>query len=173
MFIKRKLKETEIKDFTLNALVDFRVGGEVFSYTDAQLDATGVSKKSLQYRDGGVVVDGVIDDGNGNYTQNTENITAQEYWGAVSGIGSEYVFSQTNVRLRELSLTYNLPSKFLDRSFLTGLSLSAVGRNLFFILNEAEFFDPEQGAGTGNLQGIESFNIPSTRNYGMSVKFGF
>ena len=40
-------------------------------------------------------------------------------------------------------------------------------------LNEAEYFDPEQGAGTGNLQGIESFNIPSTRDYGVSVKFGF
>ncbi|EIJ38809.1 TonB-linked outer membrane protein, SusC/RagA family [Galbibacter orientalis DSM 19592] len=163
-----------IKDFTLNALVDFRVGGEVFSYTDAQLDATGVSKKSLQYRDGGVVVDGVIDDGNGNYTQNTENITAQEYWGAVSGIGSEYVFSQTNVRLRELSLTYNLPSKFLDRSFLTGLSLSAVGRNLFFIYKEADNFDPESSYSTSNLgQGVLFYALPTTRSIGLSLNVKF
>ncbi|MEL4308994.1 SusC/RagA family TonB-linked outer membrane protein [Joostella sp. CR20] len=163
-----------IKDFTLNTLIDFRVGGEVFSYTDAGLDASGVSERSLKYRDGGVVVDGVVDDGSGNYSANTELISAQEYWGAVSGIGSEYVFSQTNIRLRELSLTYNLPAKFLDRTFLTGLSLSAVGRNLFFIYKEADNFDPESSYSTSNLgQGVLFYALPTTRSIGLSMNVKF
>ncbi|MDG3582423.1 SusC/RagA family TonB-linked outer membrane protein [Galbibacter pacificus] len=162
------------KDFTLNTLIDFRVGGEVYSATDAGLDASGVSKKSLQYREGGVVVDGVIEDGNGGYMPNTENISAQEYWGAVSSIGSEYVFSQTNVRLRELSLTYNMPAKFLDHTFLTAVSVSAVGRNLFFIYKEADNFDPESSYSTSNLgQGVLFYALPTTRSIGLSLNVKF
>lgn len=61
----------------------------------------------------------------------------------------------------------------LLNSGFANIDFSIVGRNLFFFLNEAKYFDPEAGAGTGNLQGIESFNIPSTREYGVNVKFGF
>ena len=78
-----------------------------------------------------------------------------------------------NISLRELVLGYAMPQRLLENSPFKSVNISLVGRNLFFILNEAEYFDPEQGAGTGNLQGIESFNIPSTRDYGVSVKFGF
>ncbi|WP_417363585.1 SusC/RagA family TonB-linked outer membrane protein [Galbibacter sp.] len=162
------------KDFTLNALVDFRIGGEVFSATDAGLDASGVSENSLRYREDGVLVEGVIDDGEGNFTPNTTQISAQDYWGAVSGIGSEYVFSQTNFRLRELSLTYNLPKRFLDRSFFTDLSLSAVGRNLFFFYKKADNFDPESTYSTSTRgQGVLYYALPTTKSIGLSLNVKF
>ncbi|MNY49615.1 hypothetical protein D3C86_1850540 [compost metagenome] len=66
-----------------------------------------------------------------------------------------------------------MPKRLLGNSGFTSIDFSLVGRNLFFFLNKAKYFDPEAGAGTGNLQGIESFNIPSTRDYGVNVKFGF
>jgi hypothetical protein len=154
--------------------VDFRIGGEVFSATDAGLDASGVSENSLRYREDGVLVEGVIDDGEGNFTPNTTQISAQDYWGAVSGIGSEYVFSQTNFRLRELSLTYNLPKRFLDRSFFTDLSLSAVGRNLFFFYKKADNFDPESTYSTSTRgQGVLYYALPTTKSIGLSLNVKF
>lgn len=162
------------KDLTLNALVDFRIGGEVFSATDAGLDASGVSERSLLYREDGVVVPGVIDDGEGNFSANSIRISAQDYWGSVSGVGSEYVYSQTNVRLRELSLTYNLPARFLDKSFFTDLSLSAVGRNLFFFYKETDNFDPESSYSTSNLgQGVLYYALPTTKSIGLSLNVKF
>ncbi|MFK5973460.1 MAG: SusC/RagA family TonB-linked outer membrane protein [Flavobacteriaceae bacterium] len=162
------------KDFTLNALIDFRIGGEVYSGTDAALDATGVSERSLQYRETGILVDGVIDDGSGNFTQNTTTISAQDYWGAASNIGSEYVYDQTNVRLRELSLTYNLPSKFLKDTFVQRVSFSAIGRNLLFIYKNVDNFDPESSYSTGNLgQGVLYFALPTTKSLGLSLNVNF
>ena len=98
------------KNFSLNFLIDFRIGGQVFSGTDAALDASGVSNRTLKYREGGVTLDGVWDD-NGTLKPNTTNITAQQYWGAASGIASEYIYDQTNARLRELSISYKFSSK--------------------------------------------------------------
>ena len=161
------------KNFTLNALIDFRIGGEVFDDTQANLDRLGVSERSLKYRDG-VMLDGVVDDGNGNFTQNTTTITGEEYWGAAWLVGSEYINDQTNVRLRELSFSYNLPSKLLKGTFLQRASLSVVGRNLLFFYKNVDNFDPEASYSTSNLgQGILHYALPTTRSYGMSLNINF
>ncbi|MBD0850904.1 SusC/RagA family TonB-linked outer membrane protein [Maribacter arenosus] len=162
------------KDFSLNTLIDCRIGGEVFSFTDSGLDATGVSKRSLEFREGGVLVDGVIDDGSGNFSANTVTISAQDYWGAVSNIGSEYVYDQTNVRLRELSLTYNLPQKFLKDTFVRRVSFSAIGRNLLFLYKNVDNFDPESSYSTSNFgQGVLFYALPTTKSYGLSLNVNF
>ncbi len=162
------------KDFTLTALIDFRVGGEVFSFTDAGMDASGVSQKTLEFRETGVLLDGVVEQEDGSFVPNTENISAQEYWGSVSNIGSEYVFDQTNFRLRELSMTYNMPKRFLNNSFVQRASLSLVGRNLFFLYKKAENFDPESSYSTGNFgQGVLFYALPTTRSLGLSLNLNF
>lgn len=162
------------KNFALNALIDFRIGGEVFSYSDAAMDANGVSKRSLQFREEGVLVEGVVEQPDGSYAPNTETITAQEYWGAVSSIGSEYVYDQTNFRLREISLTYVLPRVWLARTFIRSASVSVIGRNLLFLDKELESFDPESSYATGNVgQGVLWFPLPVTRSFGFSVNVNF
>ncbi|SFB87522.1 TonB-linked outer membrane protein, SusC/RagA family [Zunongwangia mangrovi] len=164
------------KDFSLSFLIDMRIGGDVISYTQARQAGLGVNEMTLAGRENGFVVDGVVDNGDGTFSQNTTNITAEQYWTAIgqrTPVAEPFIFDATNIRLRELVLGYAMPKRLLENSPFKSVNFSLVGRNLFFILNEAEYFDPEQGAGTGNLQGIESFNIPSTRDYGVSVKFGF
>lgn len=162
------------KDFTLNTLIDFRIGGEVYSFTDAALDAAGVSERSLEFRDGGVLVEGVIDNGDGTFSPNTTTISAQDYWGAVSNIGSEYVFDQTNFRLREVSLSYNFPSKLLKDTFIQSATLSAVGRNLLFLYKKADNFDPESSYSTSNFaQGVLFYALPTTRSLGLSLNVNF
>ncbi|WBL22864.1 SusC/RagA family TonB-linked outer membrane protein [Zunongwangia sp. HRR-M8] len=164
------------KDFSLSFLIDMRIGGDVISYTQARQAGLGVNKMTLEGREDGLVVDGVVANDDGTFSPNTTNITAEQYWTAIgqrTPIAEPFIYDATNIRLRELVLGYAMPQSLLKNSPFRSVNISLVGRNLFFILNEAKYFDPEQGAGTGNLQGIESFNIPSTRNYGMSVKFGF
>ncbi|MCX2681633.1 SusC/RagA family TonB-linked outer membrane protein [Galbibacter sp. EGI 63066] len=164
------------KDFTLGFLLDFRIGGEVVSYSQARMAGAGVSDITLNGRDG-FVVDGVVDNGDGTYSPNETSITAEDYWTQVASrdprSAEDFVFDATNVRLRELVLGYSLPSKFLKSTPFSGVNLSIVGRNLFFITNKAKYFDPEQGVSVGNLQGIESYNIPSTRDFGFNVKLNF
>ena len=162
------------KNWSLRTLIDFRIGGEVYSGTDSGLDGSGVSERSLEFRETGIVVDGVIDDGNGGFTQNTINISGQDYWQSVSGIGSEYVYDQTNVRLREVSLTYRVPGKYLEKTFIEGVALSAVGRNLFFIHKEVDNFDPESSYSSNTRsQGVLYYALPTTRSVGFSVNVKF
>lgn len=164
------------KDFSLSFLVDFRIGGNVISYSQARMAGSGVSEMTLNGRDG-FVVNGVVDNGSGSYTPNTTSITAENYWSQVASrdprSAEDFVYDATNIRLREVVLGYSLPSKLLRSTPFTGIDFSLVGRNLFFFVNKAKYFDPEQGVSVGNLQGIESYNIPTTRDFGFNAKFNF
>lgn len=162
------------KDFTLSALIDFRIGGEVFGWTESALDAAGVSTNSLQYRETGITVEGVVEQPDGSFLPNTTQISAQDYWGAVSGIGSEYIYDQTNIRLRELSLSFRLPSSIIENIGIGSASLSVIGRNLFFLSKKADNFDPESTYATGNLgQGVLFYSLPTTRSFGFSLNVNF
>jgi hypothetical protein len=164
------------KGITLGVLVDFRIGGEVFSGTDARLDASGTSVRTLDYRDG-ITVDGMVNEGTPeepDYQPNTLQITGQDYWGAMSGISSNYIYSQTNFRLRELTLVYSLPKSVLGDSFIQGVSFGLVGRNLFFLYKDIENFDPESSYSTSNYaQGMLWYNLPTTRSFGFNLNISF
>ena len=158
------------KDISLRFLIDARIGGKVYSGTDAALDAAGVSANSLEYREDGVVIDGYLEDG----TKNTTSISAQQYWGSYSAIGENYVFDQTNIRLREMSLMYNLPSSLLSKTFIKGASLGVTGRNLFFLYRALDNYDPEGSSSASNFsQGVLFYNMPTTRSVGFSVNVKF
>lgn len=162
------------KNFSLNTLIDFRFGGEVFAATETSLDATGASERTLQYREEGVVVDGVIEQEDGTFVQNTTNISAQDYWGAVSNIGSEYVYDQTNIRLREVGLSYSLPRDVLTKAGISSATISVIGRNLLFFHKKVDNFDPESSYATGNFgQGVLWFQLPTTRSIGFSLNLNF
>lgn len=162
------------KDVSLRFLIDARIGGQIYSQTNAALVGSGVVKETLQYREDGIVVDGVVLQDDGSYTQNTTEISAQDYWGSVSGIASEYVFDQTNVRLRELVLSYNVPQSLIRDTFIQGATIGLVGRNLFFIYKDIDHVDPESSLGTGNNgQGILSYNLPTARSIGFNVNIKF
>ena len=157
------------KDFSLSFLIDARIGGQVYSQTSADLDRSGVSQRSLQYRDSGVVVPGI---NTGTGTENTTSISGEEYWTAMSNISDNYIFDQDNIRLRELAIGYNIPvgSKF----GLSSASVQLVGRNLFFLMNKAEDIDPESMLGTSiGVQGISHNAVPTLRSIGLNLNLTF
>lgn len=158
------------KSLSFKFLIDARVGGKVYSGTDAGLDATGVTEKTLQYRDGGIVIDGVLADGSAN----TTSITAEQYWSSYSGVAENYIFDQTNIRLRELSLSYELPKTLLDKIHVKGASVGLIGRNLFFLYKKLDNFDPEGSFSTSNYaQGVLFYNMPTTRSFGFNLNIKF
>ncbi|WP_117880550.1 SusC/RagA family TonB-linked outer membrane protein [Aureibaculum luteum] len=166
------------KNLGLSFLIDFRIGGQVYSGTDAALDGSGTSVRTLQYRESGVVVDGVIAndpaDPSAGYTQNTTNITGQQYWGSVSGITENYIYDQTNFRMREIALTYRIPGKILENAFIKSASINLIGRNLFFISKKIDNFDPESSYSTSNFsQGLLYYNLPTTRSIGLNLNIKF
>lgn len=151
------------KGLELDFLIDARVGGEVISATQALMDQFGVSQQTADARDNkGVVV-------------NKGKLDAEQYYGTVAsgktGLLAHYVYSATNVRLREMSLSYMLPSKWFGEKL--NISLSLTGHNLLMFYNKAPF-DPELTANTGTYyQGFDYFMPPSLRSFGFGVKVNF
>lgn len=151
------------KGISLNALFTARIGGIVYSATEAAMDQYGVSERSALARDnGGVLV-------NGRTLVDAENYFTKI--GSESGLPQYYTYSATNVRLQEASIGYTIPRKWLGN--VCDIQVSVIGRNLWMIYNKAPF-DPESVATTDNYyQGIDYFMLPSTRNIGFNVKINF
>ncbi|MBS5524676.1 MAG: SusC/RagA family TonB-linked outer membrane protein [Alistipes sp.] len=150
-------------NFNFGFMVSARLGGVVFSRTQAMLDNYGVSEASAAARDmGGVVING------------DDLVNANKWFTAVGGgnsVPQYYTYSATNVRLQEASIGYTIPKK-LTRN-VCEITLSLVGRNLWMIYNKAPF-DPESIATTGNYyQGIDYFMMPSMRNFGFNLRLKF
>ena len=155
------------KGFSLYFLLDWRYGGEVLSQTQAEMDLYGVSQVTALARDRGyVTLEGQqIDNVKGFY----KNIV-----GGRAGVTEYYMYDATNLRLREVSLNYTFPKKWMQKTkVLKDLQLAFVARNLCFLYKKAPF-DPDLVLSTGNdNQGIEVFGMPTTRSLGFTVKCEF
>lgn len=155
--------EFTYKGVSAGFLLSCRLGGIVYSATQAALDQYGVSETSAKARDaGGVVING------------RTMINAQQWYetiGSSSGLPQYYTYSATNIRLQEAHIGYTIPRRWLKN--ICDINVSLVGRNLWMIYCKAPF-DPESVATTSNYyQGIDYFMMPSTRNIGFNVKFNF
>ncbi|MGL5914078.1 MAG: SusC/RagA family TonB-linked outer membrane protein [Bacteroidales bacterium] len=148
------------KGFSFNFLINARLGGIAISKTQAELDKYGVSQASANARDaGGISL--------GNFT-----VDPRTYYDAVYNLDAYYVYSATNIRLQEASLTYQFPASIF-KGVLSNLSLTVFGTNLLMIYNKAPF-DPELTASTGTFgNGYDNFMLPSQSTYGLSLKLGF
>ncbi|QIH32933.1 SusC/RagA family TonB-linked outer membrane protein [Sphingobacterium sp. DR205] len=172
------------KNFTVNALIDTRIGGEIVSGTSAYLAAFGVADYTADYRDGGLVLDAVDASG----ATNTKAITAQQLWTRVSQNGRDawgefFTYDMTNVRLRELSVSYKFNLK--STAAIKSAQLMLTGRNLFFFYRGKSKLDipgigktdnpidPEAALGAGNFQGVEVGLPPTVRSFGLNVKLTF
>lgn len=77
------------------------------------------------------------------------------------------------VKLRELAFSYKIPDSVLSSTFIKNASVSLVARNLWIISKNTYHFDPEAALSSGNQQGIENGTYPTTRTFGIDLKFSF
>lgn len=153
------------KNINLSFSVFGRFGGIGVSATQAMMDSYGVSEQSAKARErGNVKINGLPLSGVKDYYTVMGN--------GVNGVLSEYVYSATNVRLKNLSIGYTIPGKWLHNK-IKSINLAFTGENLFMFYNKSPF-DPENTASTGTYyQGIDYFMQPSLRSLGFSVRMDF
>lgn len=161
------------KGFTLSALLDVRYGGDIYSFGWVDLRSNGSLEITGVDRDQPRILPGVIDvNGDGSvYIPNNIQISAQSYWGGLGGLASKAaVFNATTYRLRELSLTYQLPKSWLAKTPLGGVSIGVSGRNLLYYAPYAPGDPGVNTQGAGNIQGLDLNGAPPVRNYGFNIR---
>ena len=181
------------KDVSLSFMIDYQKGGCVFSSYLTDLLGRGVTKLT-EDRLGTRIIKGVygdpntlepILDGNGDYIWNTTAIGESDLWFsagtystfAINAADEVAVYDATVWRLREVSLAYDLPKKFISKLKLSSAQVSVVGRNLwFFAPNVPKYsnYDPIVNTfGNTNVQGIDYTGAPSTRRVAFNLSLTF
>jgi TonB-linked SusC/RagA family outer membrane protein len=179
------------KNWSLSFLIDMQQGGDIFSLDMYYGLATGLYKETAYTNDlgnpvrnlitgtlgsygptsGGFINQGVNPDGTPNQTR----VAASNYgtFGYLRNPNSAFVYDASYVKLREIAISYNLPAKLLEKTFLAGASFSVVGSNVWIISKNLPYADPESGLGAGNLQGYSVGSLPTTRDFGFNIKLNF
>lgn len=169
------------KNFGLSFLVDARLGGKFFAGTNLALQQAGLATETVvngQRED--FVVPGVISDGSGGYIENTHKVTHQQYWTQVTGvsgnlgIAEQNIYDATNIRLRNIQLSYNLPKSILGNSIVKNARFSLSANNVWMIKSHANGVDPESVfAISTNAVGFEYLSFPTSRSYFLNISLGF
>ncbi|MCI1684886.1 MAG: SusC/RagA family TonB-linked outer membrane protein [Prevotella sp.] len=173
------------REFSLNFVFDIRQGGLMYSRTKSINYFTGNAKQTL-YNDRHtfIVPNSVnkVTDAKGNvtYVENTTPISQadiDDYFNAGGEeMGSAWLIPKSFVKLRNVSLSWNLPKPWLERTFLTGVRLTLFGTNLLcWTPSGNSFIDPESTSFGNDLQGNygEYSANPSSRNFGFNVQVKF
>ena len=169
------------KGFGLSFLFDGRFGGQIFSGTNSEMQQNGTG--ALTVVNGAretMVADGVVFDAVGNkYTPNTKAVTPQEYWVAVAGasnlgISEANIYDASNVRLRNIQLSYTLPGSMLGNSPFQRAKIGVSCNNVWLISSHLHGIDPESVYATGtNAVGFENASAPTTRTILLNLTLSF
>lgn len=175
------------KSLVLAFGIDWKQGGEMYSYTKRLSHFTGNGiETTFNDRNPFIIPNSVVEvlDGSGNVVGYDENTTAISYEAITDyyntqnnpGVEQNHVIDKTFVRLRDVSLTFNVPSTITKKMGLVNASLSVYGKNLaLWTPDENPYIDPELSTfGDGLLSEQGEFGAnPSQRTYGASVKLTF
>lgn len=171
------------KQFSLSTTIDVRWGGILKSSTVESLQTGGLVKETLLNREGTFIdLEGVIvtENPDGTTTIRDNDVplqSAQDFWTSLNdnSVAEPYIYDASYVKLREVSLFYNLPDSFIKNSFFSSVSIGVEGRNLLLLYSKVPHIDPEAslfGSGADGF-GIERSSIPSTRSIGFNLKLNF
>ncbi len=121
------------------------------------------------------ILPGVLADGSPN-RQQLDN-SSFYFDNVLFGPSELRIYDASVIRLKELSLGYTMPKKWLEKTPFGTLSITAAGYNLWYDAYntpDRANFDPNvAGIGVGNGRGFDYLNGPSSRRYGLSVKATF
>ena len=172
------------KNLTFSGMLDMKFGGDIVSVSEGMATKVGTSERTA-YRgefkeingvsDYYMVVPGVKGDG----SINDIPVSAQRYYSTIglykseSGYAEEFVHDASYIKLKELSVGYNFPKKWLSKTPLTNLRASFVARNLCYLMKHCPG-NPEGGYDTSMFsQALDFLAVPYTRTYGFSVNVEF
>lgn len=184
------------KNVTFSFLIDWQQGGSLFSLDQYYGRGTGLYEETDYTNDlgnpvrdpivtnddgsyasnsGGLILEGVVENEDGTYSTNENRVSGGDYrvFGWSRNPNAAFIYDATYLKLREVVLTYNMPRKIMDKTFIHGASFSLVGGNLWIMYKDLPHADPEASQGAGNIQGWQAGVMPSLRTIGFNVKLQF
>ncbi|MEN8186836.1 MAG: SusC/RagA family TonB-linked outer membrane protein [Bacteroidota bacterium] len=162
------------KNLSLKTLISGQKGGVFYSYGRGYRMFFGTDKRSLEGRETGIIVDGINE--NTGFQNDVPIPAMMKQFSEIFSkqIATDMILDATNVRVKEIVITYDFPQRLLQNSLIQSASISAVGTNLFFIYNAADDIDPEAGFSSGPTgTALELGSLPSTRTYGINFNIHF
>ncbi len=170
-----------IYGFDVSAHIDFQAGGQFFSttkmfnnYSGLGIETVGNNDKGFSIRNpveegGGIRVDGVLADG----TPTTVYVEPQTYYGRLFGFHEKWIYDASFIKLREVSIGYNLSKRMLGNGRIQSLKIALIARNPLLIYSAVKGIDPSEILpGANNLVFEERGQLPSVRSYGISFTLG-
>ncbi len=168
---------TFFKNWDLYFLFDFRKGGDMFFTSYMWGMYSGMLEETVAdgIRENGIVLDGVMEDPNnpGSFSTNDQVLDAGSYGLNHYFCNAMNVFETTYGKLRELTISYTFPNSMMEKTRIRNLRISLIGRNLWTFATDIRHFDPEWVTNSGNVQGIEGGQVPSTTSYGVNLSINF
>ena len=171
------------KNFTFDASFDFSIGGQIVSWTNmwgtgsgtlastAKINNRGVNEREPVATGGGVYMEGVDSEGN----PMSGYVDAYRYYHYLAYYDNDnWIYDKTYVKLREVSIKYDIPKSFLKNTGigLTGASVALVATNPWLIYSAIPNIDPSEIAGS-TYSFLEGGQAMSTRTFGFSVNLTF
>ena len=167
------------RGFSLSFLVDGRFGGKIFSSTLSALQQSGIASNTVvNGARENFVVNGYIKNGD-NYEKSSVSVSPQKYWEVLAGtnnmgISEANIYDATNIRLRNVNLSYNLSSKMLAKTPIQRAKIGVSCNNVWLITSHMNGLDPEAVYATGgNATGFEGTSAPTTRTFSFNLTLGF
>jgi TonB-linked SusC/RagA family outer membrane protein len=174
------------KAFSFSVLVDFRKGGDIYSYSKAIGQKAGILESTVEgdQRVNGMVIDGVYADGvrdvNGidvSGQPNSTIVAPYDYWRRSRSWASTGIIDGSFIKLRELTLGYNLPKSVISKFRMQSCRLSFYGRNLALLYTDKSndvHIDPEVSTGGGaDGTGMEQYQLAPSRTLGFKLNINF
>jgi TonB-linked SusC/RagA family outer membrane protein len=180
--------EMSFKGFRFSFTFDHHEGGTMYCRTKDIQEFVGTSPNTLYNNREDFIVPGSVvekeapvydDKGNktkeGVYEENKDfKVHYQDYWTDQSDFASSLI-DATFTKLREVTLSYSLPSSLVDKTFFGNIEVGVFGRNVaLWTPEENTFIDPEVSSmGNGNAQGFEFGAIPPIKTWGGQLRVTF
>jgi TonB-linked SusC/RagA family outer membrane protein len=169
------------KGLSLSATFDLRYGGYMFSYTKDYMNWVGSDPFSvMNNRYPFLIPNSVVQNADGTYSENSTPVDPTALHTFYSNGGLQYndanVIDRSYLKLRDLSLSYDLPRSICQKIRLEGLRVSVnAGNFLLWTPQENQYIDPETTT-FGNDVGAKfgEFGVnPSYHIYTFGLSFTF
>lgn len=186
------INSVSYKGFEFKAVLDIRVGGDIFSMSNMTMYLQGAhpatvagrdswnqySKERRAAEDAGQNPDNVPQNGRGYVGEgvneagaaNTVPVNPSNYWGKIgNNIPKPFIYNGGFVKLRDVGINYTLPKSLFKKLPVQSITVGIIGRNLWIIQKDTPNIDPESNYNNGNGQGFEYGSLPGRKRFGFNV----
>jgi len=171
------MNQFRYKNWALSVLVDGEFGHDKYSVSFSRMMTMGKLKQTLPGREEGALLGvGVVQNVDGTFRPNDVAVMPSVYYPTTYQLSNAEAstLDASFLKLREVTLNYNIKSKYLTKMGIRNPSIGLYGRDLF-IWTKWPVYDPESGTlDEGVLvRGLDVGQFPSTRSIGATIKLSF